>query len=81
MTTVPQHAVKTSPQPSKAILKLPSHGTRLACRSRHRRRHAQRPKRSGRPEDRCDGSVGVIPKCELPNAHLCRHWGDKGVAQ
>ncbi len=81
MITLPQHPVKTSPQPSKAILKLPSRGMTPVCRSQHRQHHVRPLKRRDRLKDRYDGSAGIIPKCELPNARLSHLWRDKGVAQ
>ena len=81
MTTVLQHAVKTSPQPSKAILKFPCRDVRPACRSRYRQRHVGPLKRSGRSKDRYEGSARVTPNCELTNGRLSHLWRDKGVAQ
>lgn len=81
MITLPQHPVKTSPRRPKAILRLPCRGMTPACRSRYRQHHVRPLKRLGRSKDRCDGSVGVIPKCELSNARLSHLWRDKGVAQ
>lgn len=81
MITLPQHPVKTSPRPSKAILKFPCRGVRPACRSRYRQHPVRLPKRSGRSKDRYEGSVRITPNCELTNACLSHLWRGKGVAQ